>query len=186
MRAKNLITTGEAGPLGKGAMAQITTRLVDQLFNSPNEIMIMNHLAEWNREHLNSRFASAQLYDPGAKRLRVVAQSGFRVGLLSQFGDIPITSGTVCARAARLQVPVLIPDVNADPDWNPFLDFSETAGFGGVLSIPVLSKPGDLIGVTSCHFAGSAKPSKSEMKFALMSCEFASDAVAELRWRTAQ
>jgi GAF domain-containing protein len=77
-----------------------------------------------------------------------------------------ITSGTICARAARVQLPILISDVTTDEDWVPFLSFSESAGFGGVLSIPLLSRAGALIGVTSCHFAGRAKPSGSEMKFA--------------------
>ncbi|MGA7086404.1 MAG: hypothetical protein WB005_25010, partial [Pseudolabrys sp.] len=30
----------------------------------PNQIAIMDHLAEWMRQHLDARFASAQLYDP--------------------------------------------------------------------------------------------------------------------------
>jgi hypothetical protein len=44
-------------------------------------------------------------------------------------------------------MPILVPDVTADSDWAPFLSFSEAAGFGGVLSIPLLSKAGNLIGV---------------------------------------
>jgi hypothetical protein len=71
----------------------------------------------------------------------------------------------MCVRATRLQMPILIRDVTVDEDWIPFLSFSESAGFGGVLSIPLLSRAGNLIGVTSCHFAGCAKPTKSEMKF---------------------
>ena len=74
-------------------------------------------------------------------------------------------------------VPVL---VTADEDWAPFLSFSESAGFNGVLSIPLLTKAGDLIGVTSCHFAGRAKPTEKEMNFARASCEFASDAIGEI------
>jgi GAF domain-containing protein len=112
---------------------------------------------------LDARFASAQLYDPKLKRLRVVAQREFASGFLDQFGEMSITSGTICARAARVQLPILISDVTTDEDWVPFLSFSESAGFGGVLSIPLLSRAG---AVTSCHFAGRAKPSGSEMKFA--------------------
>ncbi|MGB8177689.1 MAG: GAF domain-containing protein [Pseudolabrys sp.] len=144
-------------------------------------LAIMDHLAEWMRQHLDARFASAQLYDPKLKRLRVVAQREFASGLLDQFGEMSITSGTICARAARVQLPILISDVTTDEDWVPFLSFSESAGFGGVLSIPLLSRAGALIGVTSCHFAGRAKPSGSEMKFAQASCEFASDAILEIR-----
>lgn len=121
-----------------------TAGFADRLFNLPNQIAIMDHLAEWMRQHLDARFASAQLYE-------------------------------------RVQLPILISDVTTDEDWVPFLSFSESAGFGGVLSIPLLSRAGALIGVTSCHFAGRTKPSGSEMKFAQASCEFASDAILEIR-----
>jgi GAF domain-containing protein len=156
-----------------------TAGFAERLFGSQNQIAIMDHLAEWTRLHLDARFASAQLYDHKRKRLRVVAQREFAPGL--QFGEIPITSGTVCARAARLQMPILIPDVTRDEDWIPFLSFSESAGFGGVLSIPLLSRAGNLIGVTSCHFSGHAKPTKTGMNFVRASCEFASDAIIEIR-----
>jgi len=115
-----------------------TSGLAARLFGSQNQIAIMDRLAEWTRLHLDARFASAQLYDHKRKRLHVVAQREFASGLLNQFGEIPITSGTVCARAARLQMPILIPDVTRDEDWIPFLSLSESAGFGGVLSIPLL------------------------------------------------
>src|SRR4029434_3072521 len=58
-------------------MDDVTARFKDELFNSPNEIRIMDQLAEWNRQHLDARFASAQLYNPKSKRLRVVAQREF-------------------------------------------------------------------------------------------------------------
>jgi GAF domain-containing protein len=167
-------------------MDQVTARFKDQLFGSPNEIRIMDQLAEWNRQHLDARYASAQLYNPKSKHLRVVAQREFAPSLIGQFHDMPLTSGTMCARAARLRTAILVPDVTADSDWTPFLSFSEAAGFGGVLSIPLLSKAGNLIGVTSCHFSGHAKPTDRELNFARVSCDFASDAIVELRRRQRQ
>ena len=92
----------------------------------------------------------------------------------------------MCTRAARLRMPFLVPDVTAYSDWAPFLSFSEAAGFGGVLSIPLLSKAGNLIGVTSCHFSAHAKPTEREMDFARVSCDFARDAIVELRRRQRQ
>ena len=111
-------------------MDQVTARFKDQLFNSPNEIRIVDQLAEWNRQHLDARYASAQLYNPKSKHLRVVAQREFARALIGQFHDMPLTSGTMCARAARLRTPILVPDVTADSDWTPFLGFSDAAGFG--------------------------------------------------------
>jgi GAF domain-containing protein len=168
-------------------MELLTARFVDQLFGSPSEIMIMDHLAEWNRQHLDARYASAQTYTPHTKSLRVVAHREFAPGLMDQFGEMPIaTSSTMCARAARFRSTILVPDVTEDKDWTPYLSFSEAAGIGGVLSIPLLSKAGDLLGVTSCHFASQARPTAKELNFVQVSCEFASDAIAELRWRNGQ
>jgi GAF domain-containing protein len=164
-------------------MDKLIVRFSDQLFNSSDEIMVMDQLAEWNRQHLDARFASAQIYDPNTKLLRVVAQREFAPYLLDQFCDMPLTSGTVCARAAVRQAPVLIPDVGKDPEWTPYLTFSETAGFDGVLSVPLLSRSGALLGVTSCHFFGHARPTEKELNFVRVSVEFASDAIAELRRR---
>jgi GAF domain-containing protein len=165
-------------------MELLRARFAEQLFSSPSEIMVMDQLAEWNRQHLDARYASAQTYTPHTKSLRVVAHREFAPGLMDQFGDMPIaTSNTVCARAARLRSTILIPDVTDDKDWTPYLSFSETAGISGVLSVPLLSKAGDLLGVTSCHFAGHARPTAKELNFVRVSCEFAADAIAELRWR---
>ncbi|MGC1917789.1 MAG: hypothetical protein WA710_21740 [Pseudolabrys sp.] len=97
-----------------------TAGFADRLFGLPNQIAIMDHLAEWMRQHLDARFASAQLYDPKLKRLRVVAQREFASGLLDQFGEMSITSGTICARAARVQLPILISDVTTDETGSRF------------------------------------------------------------------
>src|SRR4029079_13181188 len=166
-------------------MELLTARFVDRLFSSATEIMIIDQLAECNRQHLDARYASAQIYNPRTKCLRVVAQREFAPCLLDQFSDMPIaTSGTMCARAARLHAPILVPDVTEDQDWTPYLSFSEAAGFDGVLSVPLLSKAGDLLGVTSCHFGSRAKPTTKELDFVRGSCELSSDAIAELRWRS--
>src|SRR5262245_49338098 len=130
----------------------------------------------WPSGIVNARYALAQLYNPKSKHLRVVAQREFEPALIGQFQDMPLTSGTMCARAARLRTPILVPDVTAHSDWTPFPSFSDVAGFGVVLSIPLISKTGNLIGVTSCHFSGHAKPTERELNFARVSCDFASDA----------
>jgi GAF domain-containing protein len=100
---------------------------------------------------------------------------------------MPITtSSTICARAARFRVPIMVPDLTEDKDWTPYLSFSEAADIGGVLSIPLLSKAGDLLGVTSCHFRTRGSPTAKELNFVRVSCDFAADAIAELRWRNGQ
>ena len=164
-------------------MNVLSAHFEDQLFGSPNEITILDDLEEFIRQHLDARYASAQLFNPALKNLHLVAYRGFAKALMDQFDDVPITSGTTCARAARHRVPILVPDVTTDAEWTPYLSFSEEAGIGGLLSLPLLSRTGELFGVTSCHFAGLAKPSETALNLASVSCKFASDAIVELRRR---
>jgi len=137
-----------------------TSGFADRLFGSQKQIAIMDHLAERTRLHLDARFASAQLYDYKRKRLRVVAEREFASGLLSQFGH------DVCESDA--------------PAAGPYSPCDLAGPFHSV------AVAGNLIGVTSCHFAGCAKPTKSEMNFVRASCEFASDAIVEIRRIAAQ
>jgi len=161
----------------------LSAHFKDRLFGAPNEIAILDHLAECIRQHVDERYASAQLFNPALNNLYLVAYREFAKAQIERFDDVPITSGTTCARAARHRVPVLVPDVTTDIEWTPYLSFSEEAGFGGLLSLPLLTRAGEPLGVTSCHFAGLAKPTETELNFARVSCNFASDAIVELRRR---
>ena len=110
-------------------MELLTARFVDQLFSSPNEIMVTDQLAEWNRQHLGARYALTDLRRPAAhvRSLRVVAARGFAPEpVLDQFADMPIaTSGTARLRTAHLHAPILVPDVTEDGDWTPYVSFSD-------------------------------------------------------------
>ncbi|HET7680740.1 MAG TPA: GAF domain-containing protein [Xanthobacteraceae bacterium] len=95
---------------------------------------------------------------------------------------MPISAETACGRAARLKKPVLIPDVNSDPEFKPYLPFANHAGFSTVLSIPLVSREGELFGVTSSHFKQGIVPTNKQAGFAKLCVEFASDVISDLRW----
>ena len=104
-------------------MNVLSAHFEDQMFGSPNEITILDDLEEFIRQHLDARYASAQLFNPALKNLHLVAYRGFAKALMDQFDDVPITSGTTCARAARHRVPILVPDVTTDAEWNSLPEF---------------------------------------------------------------
>src|SRR5262245_55731290 len=89
-----------------------------------------------------------------------------------------------CARSPRYTIPYFFVTANLKTQRKyrarlaSFSSFSESAGFGGVLSIPLISK-----GANS--WAGRAKPTEKEMNVVRVSCEFASEAIVELRRRAA-
>src|SRR5262245_66335050 len=168
-------------------MDQVTARFKDQLFSSPDEIRILDQLAEWNRQHLDARYASAQLYNPRSRHLHVVAQREFASTLIGQFQDLPLTSGTVCARAGREPAKAYPgPRCHGGQRLDSIPEFLRGCRIWRRSFVPLLSRAGELIGVTSCHFAGRAKPTERGMNFARISCEFASDAIVELRRRQRQ
>ena len=51
-------------------MNLLSAHFEHELFGSPNEIAIVDHLSEFIRQHLDARYASAQLFMP---RLRTCA-----------------------------------------------------------------------------------------------------------------
>ena len=74
-----------------------------------------------------------------------------------------------CARSPRYTIPYFFVTANLKTQrkyrarLGSFLSFSESAGFGGVLSIPLISKAAN-------SWAGRAKPTEKEMNFVRVSC----------------
>ena len=57
-------------------MNVLSAHFEDQLFGSPNEITILDDLEEFIRQHLDARYASAQLFNPALKKLASRSLSG--------------------------------------------------------------------------------------------------------------
>jgi len=95
--------------------------------------------------------ANAQLADPAAGQLRIVAQLGCSEPFLEFFAVVDDTS-TACGSALHSGNSVWVPDVARSPV------FSRTAarvilgaGAAAVASVPVRAPGGDLVGVLSAH-----------------------------------
>jgi GAF domain-containing protein len=160
----------------------ITGEFLSAIFGTPSEINVLEHLTNLNKRHLGARYGSAQLYDPKLRQLQLVANCGFRQGLLDQFDATPLSGKSVCARAAAMKAPVVASNIPTNPDWESIRAFSREAGFTGVLSYPIVSRTGELLGVTSCHFDDRAPLTTTELELVRLSCDFAADAIAELRF----
>jgi GAF domain-containing protein len=66
----------------------------------------------------DARFGNVQLLRNGG-RLEIVAQRGFGAAFLEQFRSVDANDVSACGRALRRRTPVLIEDVEADPDYAP-------------------------------------------------------------------
>lgn len=94
--------------------------------------------------------------------LVLVANRKLPLSFLSYFQRVK-EGGTACARALRSGHPVVITDINDDPEFGPFRTQAVLAGFRAVQSTPLLTESGSRLGVVSTHFANQHRPTKIEM-----------------------
>ena len=69
---------------------------------------------------LHGTFGNIELYDPVRGVLEIVAQRGFHEEFLKALGTVSIDTGLAGARAIRNRKRVIIPDVNEDPEYEPY------------------------------------------------------------------
>ncbi|KLK90489.1 hypothetical protein AA309_25425 [Microvirga vignae] len=100
----------------------------------------------------DARLGNIQLIDWTVGYLTLEAQRGFDEEFLQCFARVTAGDGTACGRVLRRREAVLIEDVMADRDFSPFRVAACRAGFRSVLSLPLVSTSGALVGVLSTHF----------------------------------
>ncbi|MFJ2738450.1 GAF domain-containing protein [Streptomyces sp. NPDC087440] len=95
---------------------------------------------------------NAQLLDPETGLLHLTSQRGFHQPFLAFFATVE-DRDTACGVAALDRVPVFVEEVAASPVFlgTPALDAVREAGVGAVVSLPVTTRQGVLIGVISVH-----------------------------------
>jgi GAF domain-containing protein len=123
-----------------------------------------------------AEFGNIQLAD-GQGGLLIVAQSGLSGNFLKALGRVDLQRGTVCARAARLRRTVFVANVEDDPGFAPFLSFARETPFKSVLSSPLVSSHGQLVGVASAHFVNRYAPTRVELQSLEAYCRRLADVI---------
>lgn len=109
-----------------------------------------------------AEFGNIQL--PLADELVIAAQRGLMPPFLWAFRRVKKGQGCACGRAMRLRQPVIVTDVESDPDYAAFRHDAKNAGYRSVQSTPIFSKDGELMGVVSTLFAQPHEPTPIEMQ----------------------
>ena len=142
-----------------------------RLYGLVNSLLGCNDLQTALEEVLDAAMAlmeadmgNIQLLDPSTRELQIVAQRGFRKDFLQHFRSVGADPSAVCARAAQHGRRMLIEDVQSDPDFAPHLSIAATAGFRAVLSTPVASRNGELMGILSTHFRNPHRPPERALR----------------------
>ena len=110
-----------------------------------------------------AEFGNVQLIGEDGN-LWLVHGEGFSRAFIMAIGRVGIDDGTVCARAWKTRSTVHVPDVASDPAFQPYLAFAAESGFRAVLSSPLISSRGEVVGVISSHFANPKVPTAIELQ----------------------
>jgi hypothetical protein len=127
-------------------------------------------------------YGNVQLLLEQGNVLEIVAQVGFDTEFLATFRQVRADDGSACGRTLRSETPIFIEDVETDSEFAPFRAIAAKAGFRAVLSTPMISSNGVLVGVLSTHFArpGFAAGSRNTA-LTMAHIRRAADLIAELR-----
>jgi len=93
---------------------------------------------------------NVQLLEGGV--LRIVAHQGFADPFLNHFREVTVEDDSACARALRSGETVVIEDVEADEPYAPLRPVAREVGYRAVLSMPLVGRNGDTLGMVSVHF----------------------------------
>ena len=107
-----------------------------------------------------------QLFDETSGSLRIVAQQGFQEGFLKYFENVDDHVASSCGGAMATNDQVIVEDVLTS---NIFVDQSAQkvllqAEVRAVISTPLRSSKGALLGVISTHFSRPGHPSERQLR----------------------
>lgn len=135
-------------------------------------------------------FGNIQLYDPVTATLKIAAQRGFSLAFLQHFSAVDSNDMSTCGRALRTWERVIIPDVEADPEYLPHRMIAAQEGYRAVQSTPIRGRDGTLMGVFSTHFRAPHRPTDRELQltdiYMGLVADFITRAQAEERIRDAR
>lgn len=100
----------------------------------------------------------------------IVAARGLGRAFLEVFERVSVTSGSACGRAARDGLPTFIPNVMVDPEYEHYRAFAATVPFRSVLSCPLFTADGTLIGMVSALSSHPFRPTGLERRTAEAYC----------------
>ena len=112
---------------------------------------------------LDAEKGMIQLLDATGRQLNVAAHTGLQLPFLERFRVATADDESACGRALRTRARIVIPDVEVEPAYRPFLDVARSSGFRAVLSIPLLAASGALLGVLTARFDQPRVPDAQEL-----------------------
>jgi PAS domain S-box-containing protein len=134
---------------------------------------------------LEADMGNVLLLDPKTGELQIVAHRGFREDFLEHLRVLGADPSAVCARAARERRRAFVADVQTDPDFAPHRAIAAAAGFRAVLSTPITSRRGALLGILSAHFRSPSPPPERALRMLDLYARQAAEFLEHMKMDTA-
>lgn len=128
-------------------------------------------------------FGYVQVYNPEREKLELVVQTGL-AEFVDYFRSVGTGDGSACARALLSGERIVVPDVNADPQFVP-RELAAAAGFRAVQSTPLKTHDGRTIGMLSTHFRKPHRPSDRDERLLDLYARHAADLIERFRFEHA-
>lgn len=134
-----------------------------QLAGEDDVEQIMRQVVAAAAELLQAPRCTAQLFDSYEQALKLVEAVGFDEEVVRQFKVITRDGITPCARVIASKQRVASYDLNADPEFAELAKVATPLGIGAVMSTPLLTADGALLGVFSVFWNSPHRPSEHEL-----------------------
>jgi two-component sensor histidine kinase len=125
-------------------------------------------------------FGTLQVYTPKERMFEIARHRGFNEDFVAAFHRVSADVDCLCGRVLRAKSPMVVPDVELDPEFEPYLPLLRDAGYRAVQSIPMLSG-GQLLGVLSTHLREPGLPSPVSMHVTSLFARQSAETIARLK-----
>lgn len=129
-------------------------------------------------ELTGANFGSIQLFDETEKQLRLVAHRGFEKRFLDHFATVDASSDSACGIALSRCERVAFEDIEKEPAFRASLDEARAAGYRSVISSPLCSTSGRLVGMLAVHFREPHQFAPHELRLMDICARQAADAIS--------
>ncbi|GAB2600616.1 hypothetical protein GCM10027034_37240 [Ramlibacter solisilvae] len=183
-----------------GAMVDITQRKQanDALFESESRLRALHAMSSRlsGARELNgalddllataidacgAQFGNVQLFNPQLRGLEIVAHRGFRQPYLDHFRVVRVDDGSATARVLKSGEQLVIEDVQLDAEFTPHRDIASQSGYRGVVSTPLKTYDGSILGILTTHFRQPHRVSGPELQLLELYARYAAALVVRLR-----
>ncbi|MFM8444902.1 MAG: PAS domain-containing protein [Methylococcus sp.] len=142
-----------------------------RLNEASNRLWSIAHLEQGLEEMLNATlvlmgadFGNVQLYDAQRKILAIAVHNGFGPEFLNTFREVSTEDESACGRALRSGELVVIDDIDTDLAYAPFRAIAQATGYRAVVSVPLIGKHNEPLGMISTHFRTPHRPREAELR----------------------